>query len=67
LGAAALLVVLRTSSELMTRIPSSYPDAESARGVAVVDILATRTTSADVVAAFVPQTADDLLKAAVRR
>jgi hypothetical protein len=67
LAAAALLVVLRGPSELMTRIPTSYPDAESGRGVAVVDILTTRTTSGDVVAALLPPTADELLEAAVRR
>jgi hypothetical protein len=67
LAAAALVIVVNAPSELMTHFPSSYPDAASARGVGVVDILATRTTSDDVIAVFVPPTADELLKAAVRR
>ena len=65
-AATASFMLLRTSSaSSMAR--ASVQANQSGRGVSAVEIVATRTTSDDVVAALLPPTADDLLQAAVRR
>jgi len=67
IAAAALLMLFRAPSDLISNLPLAVSGAGTDRGDAVVAIIATRSTIDQVVAAFVPTTPDELLTAAVRR
>lgn len=65
IAASVFCFLLRAPSATLTPNPARYPD--SVGGVTIVEILASRATSQDVVAVLMPATADELLTAAVQR